>query len=143
VAEPQHRQEAWRRRPGLELHRRAARPEADEAAGPGVQVLEHRRLPFEVQVVGRRVRVAASAVALRPHHHQPIGVAIRQRREERRMDDAEDRRRRRDPERQGQDRDGGETRVLQQQPQAEAHVAQQVSHREPREGGPSPWRPET
>jgi hypothetical protein len=59
------------------------------------------------------------------------------------MDDAEDRRRRRDSERQGQDRDGGEPRVLEQQPQAEAHVAQQVSHREPRESGPFPWRPRT
>jgi hypothetical protein len=69
--------------------------EVDLAPVPRVQVFKHCGAPPPVDEVGLRHALAA-ALEARPHHHEPLRVAIRQRREPGRVDHAEHRGRRAD-----------------------------------------------
>ena len=66
-----------------------------------------------------------------PEHHQAVGLAVRQRREEGAVDDAEDGGGRGDAERQGDDGDGREAGIAPEQAEAEPCVAKEQRHDEP------------
>jgi hypothetical protein len=104
--------------PGREVHL---------AAVPAGQVLEGGGLAPPIDEVGGRHAVAL-ALPVRPHHHQPLRVTIRERLEVGRIDDAEDGRVGRDAKREREHGDRGEPGVLAQEAKAEAGVAQEVRH---------------
>jgi hypothetical protein len=122
---PSERAEERRRhRKRPELLRLTARHEADAARREERRVLDRRRLRPPVDVVRnrdaglpqphQRVRV--------PDEHQPVGMGVGQRREQRLVDEAENRRIRPDPQRERQDGDDGEDRLLSERPERKSDV---------------------
>ena len=123
-----HRQVAGGRHPRRDLLRPIRRGKVNAAAGPGDEALERRALPFPLQEGAGRADVAV-ALDPRPDHDELIGMRIRQRRQQRRVNDAEDRCGRPDPEGQREDRHRGKPGIPAEQPQAESNVTQKVGHR--------------
>ena len=97
------------------------------AAAPRVQIAEDRGPAPPLDVVGGRDRLSFSVVLL-PHHHQAVGLAVRQRREEGAVDDAEDGGGRRDAQRQRDDGDGREPGIAPEEAEAERASRKQRGH---------------
>ena len=123
----EHGEEARGRGARLDPLGTAVDREVHVASVPGVQVLEHRGAALPVDEVGLR-HALAPAFEVRPHHHQALRVAIRQRREPGRVDHAEHRGRRADAERQRQDGDQSGAGIAAQEPKPEARVTQDLGH---------------
>ncbi len=92
--------ESLRSDPGKPFERGVLRPEVGDVARRGRQRIESDPL--------------LDLGAVLPRHHEPIGARIRQWLKQDAVDDAEDRRVAADPERQGHDRDCGESRSARQ-----------------------------
>ena len=97
------------------------------ASTPGIDVAEGRGSPLPLDVVAGRGRPPLAALLL-PHHHQPIGLSIWQRREERTVNHAEDGGGGRDTERECEHGHGGKARSSPKQADAEAGVAEKSRH---------------
>ena len=97
------------------------------ASTPGIDVAEGRGSPLPLDIVARRDRPPLATLLL-PHHHQPIGLSIWQRREERAVDDAEDGGRGRDAERECEHGHGSKAGSSPKKADAEAGVAEKSRH---------------
>jgi hypothetical protein len=117
-----HRQETRCRGVRRHLLRPFGAREVDAAAAERAQPLEHAGLPLPFQVRGGR-RDVAVPLDSRPDHHEPVGIGIRQRRQQGRVHDAEYGGVGGNPEGKGQHRHGGEPRVFFEEPDSEAGIA--------------------
>ena len=99
----------------IDLFGMLARRQVEGCASPRIQVLENRVLCFPVEKVTRGNHVPALAW-FRPHHHQLVGVRIRHGREQGGVDNAVNCGACANPQRQCDDRHGGEPRTLPQKP---------------------------
>ena len=97
------------------------------ASAPGIDVAEGRGSPLPLDIVAGRDRPPLAALLL-PHHHQPIGLSIWQRREERAVDDAEDGGRGGDAERECEHGHGSKAGSSPKKADAEAGVAEKSRH---------------
>ena len=121
---PERGEERRRDRERPQLLRLAALGQVDAAAGEQRRVLDRGRLGLAIEVVGNRdagLRQPHQRIGV-PDEDQPVGVRIRQRPQERLVEQAEDRGVGADPERQGQDRDQGEDRLLAKRAEGVADV---------------------
>ena len=130
LSAPRSGKEIGRDERRAELLRIAVAGERDRAARPDAADLRERRRPLaDVAEVGTRERSARIA---EPDECQPVGVAIRQRLDQHRVDDAEDGGVGADAEREGEKNDRGEaTRLADAAPRV-AKIEQQAQRLNPR-----------
>ncbi len=122
-----HPEEPGRGKARQHVLRPVGRGQVDAPAAPRVEVVERGRLALPGDEVPGRDRDALPA-ELRPHHHQRLGVAIRQRREEGAVDDAENGGGRSDAEGEHHDRQARERWGPAEQSDGESRVAEQSGH---------------
>ena len=81
---------------------------------------------FQSSMLSGATRLAATSSRALPEHDEPLGLAERQRAEQRRVDQREDRAVGADAERERHRRDGGERRRAAQLPRREPHVVPEL-----------------